>query len=71
VYWPTFQARPAQIWNSNSVSLLYIFSYITNAKFVVKEDEMGRACSTMGKEECIWDIGGKARRKETTEKAKT
>jgi hypothetical protein len=24
----------------------------------VKEDEMDRACSTIGKE-CIWDIGGK------------
>jgi hypothetical protein len=24
-----------------------------------------------GEEECIWDIGGKARRKETTEKTKT
>jgi hypothetical protein len=32
----------------------------------VKEDEMGRACSTnRGEEECIYDIGGKARRKET------
>jgi hypothetical protein len=28
---------------------------------------MGRACGTHGKEEeCIWDFGGKARRKETT-----
>jgi hypothetical protein len=27
---------------------------------------MGRACSTNGvKEECIYDIGGKARRKDT------
>jgi hypothetical protein len=38
----------------------------------VKEDEMGRACSTNGgEEECIKDIGGKARRKETTGKTKT
>jgi hypothetical protein len=30
---------------------------------------MGRACSTNGgDEECIYDIGGKARRKETTGK---
>jgi hypothetical protein len=30
---------------------------------------MGRACSTNGEEqECIWDIGRKARRKETTGK---
>jgi hypothetical protein len=33
---------------------------------------MGRACSTnVGEEECIEDIGGKARRKETTGKTKT
>jgi hypothetical protein len=32
---------------------------------------MGGAFSTnMGKEECIWYIGGKARRKETTGKTK-
>jgi hypothetical protein len=38
----------------------------------VKEDEIGRACSTNGgDEECISDIGGKARRKETTSKTKT
>jgi hypothetical protein len=36
------------------------------------EDEMGGACSTNGgEEECIEDIGGKARRKETTRKTKT
>jgi hypothetical protein len=33
----------------------------------IKEDEVGRACSTNGgQEECIYDIGGKASRKETT-----
>jgi hypothetical protein len=33
---------------------------------------MGEACSTdEGKEECIRDIGGKARRRETTGKTKT
>jgi hypothetical protein len=33
---------------------------------------MGRACSTNGgEEECIWDIGGKVRVKETTRKTKT
>jgi hypothetical protein len=38
----------------------------------VKEDEMGRACSTNREEaECIQDIGGKARRKETARKTKT
>jgi hypothetical protein len=31
---------------------------------------MGRACSTNGEEERIYDIGGKARRKETTKKIK-
>jgi hypothetical protein len=38
----------------------------------VKVDEMGRACSTnRSEEECIYDIGGKARRKKTTGKTKT
>jgi hypothetical protein len=38
----------------------------------VKEDDMGRACSTNGVEgECIYDVGGKARRKETSRKTKT
>jgi hypothetical protein len=33
---------------------------------------MGGACSTNGREEeCMKDIGGKARRKETIEKTKT
>jgi hypothetical protein len=37
---------------------------------MIKDDEMGRACSTNGgEEECIQDIG-KARRKETTRKTK-
>jgi hypothetical protein len=37
-----------------------------------KEDEMDRACSTNGgEEECIYYIGGKTRRKETTRKTKT
>jgi hypothetical protein len=32
---------------------------------------MGGACSTNGgEEECIWDIGGQARRKETTRKTR-
>jgi hypothetical protein len=32
---------------------------------------MGRACSTNGgEEECIYDVGGKARRKETTRETK-
>jgi hypothetical protein len=29
---------------------------------------MGRACSTNGGEDCIWDIGGKARKTEITER---
>jgi hypothetical protein len=38
----------------------------------MKKDEMGGACSTNGGEdECIQDIGGKFRRKETTRKTKT
>jgi predicted RNA-binding protein YlqC (UPF0109 family) len=37
----------------------------------VKEDEMGKVCGTNGgDEECIKDIGGKARRKGTTKKTK-
>jgi hypothetical protein len=33
---------------------------------------MDRACKTMGGEEkCIWDIGGEARRKETSRKTQT
>jgi hypothetical protein len=33
---------------------------------------MGRACSSNGREEeCIWDIDGKAGRKEATRKTKT
>jgi hypothetical protein len=36
------------------------------------EDEMGRAYSmNEGEEECIYNIGGKARRKETTRKTNT
>jgi hypothetical protein len=36
------------------------------------EDEMGRACGTNGgEEECIWDIAGKSRKKQTTVKTKT
>jgi hypothetical protein len=36
-----------------------------------KEDEMCRACSMNGGgKKCIYDIGGKARRKETTRKTK-
>jgi hypothetical protein len=38
----------------------------------VKEDELGRACSRNEREEkYIENIGGKARRNETTTKAKT
>jgi hypothetical protein len=37
----------------------------------VKEDEVGRACSMNVEAECIKDIGGKARRKETTRKTNT
>jgi hypothetical protein len=38
----------------------------------IKEVEMGMACSTNGgDEECVWDIGGKARRKKTVRTTKT
>jgi hypothetical protein len=32
----------------------------------VKEDEMGKACSTHGSEDELQDFGGKAKRKEVT-----
>jgi hypothetical protein len=33
---------------------------------------MGGACNTDGRdEECMWDIGGKVRRKDTIKKTKT
>jgi hypothetical protein len=36
------------------------------------KDEMGGECSTIGgQEECMYDIDGKARRKETARKIKT
>jgi hypothetical protein len=39
---------------------------------MIKSRRMSRACSTNGgEEECINDIGGKARRKETTKKTKS
>jgi hypothetical protein len=38
-----------------------------NQNTQVKENEMSRAYSTDGgQEECIYDLGGKGRRKETT-----
>jgi hypothetical protein len=40
--------------------------------YQVKDDDIGRVCGTNGGEqECIWDIGGNARKKETTRKTKT
>jgi hypothetical protein len=38
----------------------------------VKKDEVGGVCGTNGgEEECLYDIGGKAKMKETTGKTKT
>jgi hypothetical protein len=43
------------------------FNFVPRRSPLVKEDKMDKACSTHGgKEECIQDFGGKARRKETT-----
>jgi hypothetical protein len=51
--------------------LHYLYSS-SNINRVIIKDKMGRACSTnWGEEECIWDTGGKARRKETTRKTKS
>jgi hypothetical protein len=50
-----------------------IKQYLThgNLNNKVTEDDIGKACSkNVGEEECIQDIGGKARRKETTRKTK-
>jgi hypothetical protein len=41
-------------------------------RMIRKEHEVARACSMNGgEEECIYDIGGKARKKKTTRKTKT
>jgi hypothetical protein len=40
-------------------------------QLLVYADEMGRACSRNGAEECIQNIGGKTRRKETNRKTET
>jgi hypothetical protein len=50
-------------------------SFITSPCIIrmikIKGNELGRAYSTDGgEEECIYDIGAKARRKETTRKTK-
>jgi hypothetical protein len=48
----------------------FLNSLLTPNKF--NEDEMGGACSTnVCEEECIKDIGGKARKKKSTRKNKT
>jgi hypothetical protein len=50
---------------------IFLFYFLFLMTYV-KEDEMGRACSTNGgEEECIQNIGWIARRKETTGKTKT
>jgi hypothetical protein len=42
-----------------------------NYKFCFNILGVGKECNTNGgEEECIWNIGGKARRKETTGKIK-
>jgi hypothetical protein len=38
---------------------------------IVPRSMIGKACSTNGEEECMKDIGGKAREKETAVKTKT
>jgi hypothetical protein len=71
----------------NSLNFIYIIqkfsSYLTGnililcyehqlINAVLGKHVMGRACRTNGgDEECIWDIGGKTRRKETTRKTNT
>jgi hypothetical protein len=50
----------------------FIRHNVQSSPLKVKEDEVGRSCSTNGgDEECVQDIGGKARMKETTRKNKT
>jgi hypothetical protein len=53
------------------MSLVSLFAK-NNWNNQVKEDEIGRACSTNGKEEeCMQNIGGKTRREEIAMKLKT
>jgi hypothetical protein len=53
------------------VKLTSHFHLEYNLNDQVGKEEMGRACNTNGgEEECIQDIGGKARKKETTGKTK-
>jgi hypothetical protein len=53
-------------------TVLSVFPFRPITNILRKEDEMGRACSTHGgEEECMYDIGGEGRRKETTRKTKT
>jgi hypothetical protein len=50
----------------------FLIHKLGSTNYIINEDEMGRRCRTNGgEEECIEDIGGKARRKETTRKIKT
>jgi hypothetical protein len=37
---------------------------------IIKVDEMGVTYSMNGEEACVWDIGAKARRRETTGETK-
>jgi hypothetical protein len=44
-----------------------LYSSPSIIRMIKSRDEMGRACNTNGGEvECIYDIGGKARRKDKT-----
>jgi hypothetical protein len=42
------------------------WSFITRQNYLVKEDQVGRVCSTDGEWECLQGFGGNARRKEIT-----
>jgi hypothetical protein len=56
----------------NNEELHNLYSSPSINRMKSRRMRFGRACSTNGgEEECIEDIGGKARRKETTGKTKT
>jgi hypothetical protein len=62
-----FECSPTQILRLETFVAHLILLDLVNYNDQVKEDEMGRACSTNGGEE---DTGGKVRWKETTGKTK-
>jgi hypothetical protein len=56
----------------HNVELHNLYSSPNIIRMITHKNEMGRACSTHeSEEECVYDFGGKARRKEATKKPYT